>query len=207
MTDSVYLPVRNFCETVLKRFGIETTYYDPLIGAGIEALIRPNTKLVYTESPGSQTFEIQDIPAIAAAAHRHGALVAFDNTWPTPLLFDAFAHGVDVTIHAGTKYPSGHSDVLIGFVSANETCFKRIYDTHRTMGANPGTDDVFLTLRGIRTMELRLKEQGKAGLDLANWLRARPEVLKVWHPEFPECPGHAIYKRDFKGRPGCSRSF
>jgi cysteine-S-conjugate beta-lyase len=202
VTDSVYRPVRLFCDTVLKRLGIEITYYDPMIAGGIAALFRPNTKLVYTESPGSQTFEIQDIPAIAAACRPKGILVAMDNTWPTPLLFDAFGHGVDVTIHAGTKYPSGHSDVLIGFVSGNEKTFPKIHDTHRTLGANSGTDDIFLTLRGIRTMELRLKEQGKAGLDLAHWLKKRPEVLQVLHPEFAECPGHDIYKRDFKGSAG-----
>jgi cysteine-S-conjugate beta-lyase len=202
MTDSVYFPVRHFCSTVLERLGIEITYYDPMIGAGIAALIKPNTTLIYTESPGSQTFEIQDIPAICRVAKARNVLVAFDNTWPTPLLFDAFAHGVDITIHAGTKYPSGHSDVLIGFVSGNEKTFPRILETQRAMGSNSSTDDIFLTLRGIRTMELRLREQGKAALDLAHWLRARPEVKTVWHPEFPECPGHTIYKRDFKGPSG-----
>jgi cysteine-S-conjugate beta-lyase len=202
MTDSVYRPVRLFCDSVLTRLGISVTYYDPMIGGGITALFQPNTKMIYTESPGSQTFEIQDIPAIVAAAKPHGMLVAFDNTWPTPLLYDAFGHGVDVTIHAGTKYPSGHSDVLIGFVSGNERCFTRIHETHRAMGINTGTDDIFLTLRGIRTMELRLREQGKAGLDLALWLKQRPEVQKVWHPALPDCPGHDIYKRDFKGAAG-----
>jgi cysteine-S-conjugate beta-lyase len=202
ITDSVYRPVRTFCDSVIKRMGIEVQYYDPLIGAGIEALLKPNTKLIYTESPGSQTFEIQDIPAIVAVAKRHNVITVFDNTWPTPLLFDAFGHGIDVTVHAGTKYPAGHSDVLIGFVSANKAHFSKIYDCHRAMGVNSAPDDIFLTLRGIRTMELRLKEQGKAGIDLAQWLAARPEVKRVLHPALADCPGHALFKRDFKGASG-----
>jgi cysteine-S-conjugate beta-lyase len=202
VTDSVYRPVRTFCDSVIKRMGIEVQYYDPLVGQGIEALVKANTRVIYTESPGSQTFEIQDIPAIVAVAKRHGIVTVFDNTWPTPLLFDAFGHGVDVTVHAGTKYPAGHSDVLIGFVSANKTHFPAIYDCHRAMGVNSAPDDIFLTLRGIRTMELRLREAGRAGLDLAQWLQKRSEVKQVLHPALPDCPGHALFKRDFKGASG-----
>ena len=165
MTDSVYLPTRHFCNGVLKKFGVETTYYDPQIGAGIEALIRPNTTAVFTEAPGSQSFEMQDIPAIAEVAHRHGAVVLMDNTWATPLLFPPHERGVDIAIEAGTKYLSGGSDLLLGMVSANERCFKALRDTYDAFAMCPGPEDVFLGLRGLRTMALRLREHEKQALD------------------------------------------
>lgn len=202
MTDSVYRPTRIFCDGMLKKFGVETTYYDPLVGAGIEALIRPNTKAVFTEAPGSQSFEMQDIPAIAEVAHRHGAVVLMDNTWATPLLFPPHERGVDIAIEAGTKYLSGGSDLLLGLVSANERCIKGLRNTYEIFGMCPGPEDVFLALRGMRTMALRLREHEKQALDLARWLAARPEVAEVLHPALETHPGHAIWKRDFKGSSG-----
>ncbi|UVF21773.1 cystathionine beta-lyase [Microvirga terrae] len=202
MTDSVYLPTRQFCNGVLKNFGVETTYYDPQIGPGIEALIRPNTTAVFTEAPGSQSLEMQDIPAIAEVAHRHGAVVLMDNTWATPLLFPPHERGVDIAIEAGTKYLSGGSDLLLGMVSANERCFKRLRETYDSFAMCPGPEDVFLGLRGLRTMALRLREHGNQALEMARWLEARPEVARVLHPALESYPGHEIWKRDFKGSSG-----
>jgi cysteine-S-conjugate beta-lyase len=202
ITDSAYAPARGFANTILKRMGIETTYYDPQVGAGIEALMRPNTRAVLTESPGSQSFEIQDVPAIAEVAHAHGACVLMDNTWATPLFFAPHAHGVDLAIEAGTKYLSGHSDLLIGLVSANEAWFRRLHRTVDQMAIPPGPEDVFLALRGLRTMELRLREAERQGLALARWLQGRPEVLRVIHPALPDHPGHALWKRNFTGSSG-----
>jgi cystathionine beta-lyase len=196
VTDSVYLPTRHFCNGVLKKFGVETTYYDPQVGAGIEALMRPNTAAVLTEAPGSQSLEMQDIPAIAEVAHRHGAVVLMDNTWATPLLFPPHERGVDIAIEAGTKYLSGGSDLLLGMVSANERCFKALRDTYDSFAMCPGPEDVFLGLRGLRTMALRLREHEKQALE------ARPEVASVLHPALESYPGHAIWKRDFKGSSG-----
>jgi cysteine-S-conjugate beta-lyase len=197
--DSVYRPARNFCDGVLKRMGVETTYYHPLIGAGIRTLMRPNTAAIHTEAPGSQTFEMQDIPAIAGVAHAHGAVVLMDNTWATPLLFPPHERGVDLAIEAGTKYLGGHSDILLGMISANERCIKQLRDTFIALGACPSPEDVWLGLRGLRTMELRLRTQEKKTLEMARWLQKRPEVLRVLHPALPDDPGHAIWKRDFKG--------
>jgi len=202
VTDSAYGPARAFANATLKRMGIETTYYDPEIGAGIEAWMRPNTRAVLTESPGSQTFEIQDVPAIAAVAHAHGAAVLMDNTWATPLFFSPHAHGVDMAIEAGTKYLSGHADLLLGLVSANAAWFRRLHQTADLMAIPAGPEDVFLALRGMRTMELRLREAERQGLALARWLAGRPEVLRVIHPALPDHPGHAIWKRDFAGSSG-----
>ncbi|MCD6070066.1 MAG: cystathionine beta-lyase [Microvirga sp.] len=202
MTDSVYLPTRHFCNGILKKFGVETTYYDPLIGAGIETLLRPNTTAVFTEAPGSQSFEMQDIPAIAEVAHRHGAVVLMDNTWATPLLFPPHERGVDIAIEAGTKYLSGGSDLLLGLVSANGRCFKALRDTYDSFAMCPGPEDVFLGLRGLRTMALRLREHEKQALEMARWLEARPEVARVLHPALESYPGHEIWKRDFKGSSG-----
>jgi cystathionine beta-lyase len=202
VTDSVYRPTRNFCEGMLKRFGVETTYYDPLIGAGIADLIRENTSVVFTEAPGSQTFEMQDIPAIAEAAHARGACVVMDNTWATPLLFPPHAMGVDICIEAGTKYLSGGSDLLLGLTSANEAWAKPLRDAFNAFAICAGPEDVFLALRGLRTMALRLREHEKQGLEMARWLAERPEVARVLHPALPADPGHAIWKRDFKGASG-----
>jgi cysteine-S-conjugate beta-lyase len=202
VTDSVYRPTRHFCDGMLKKFGVETTYYDPLIGAGIEALMRPNTAAVFTEAPGSQSFEMQDIPAIAEAAHRRGAVVIMDNTWATPLFFPPHERGVDIAIEAGTKYLSGGSDLLLGMVSANERCFKALRDAYDSFAMCPGPEDVFLGLRGLRTMALRLREHEKQALHMARWLATRPEVAQVLHPALETCPGHDIWKRDFKGSSG-----
>ena len=202
MTDSVYLPTRQFCNGVLKNFGVETTYYDPQIGAGIGALIRPNTTAVFTEAPGSQSLEMQDIPAIAEVAHRHGAVILMDNTWATPLLFPPHERGVDLAIEAGTKYLSGGSDLLLGMVSANERCFKRLRETYDSFAMCPGPEDVFLGLRGLRTMALRLREHGTQALEMSRWLEGRPEVARVLHPAMETYPGHEIWKRDFKGSSG-----
>ncbi len=202
MTDSAYQPARRFADNALTRMGIETTYYDPEIGAGIEALMRPNTKAVLTELPGSQTLEVQDVPAIATAAHARGACVLMDNTWATPLFFAPHAHGVDLAIEAGTKYLSGHADLLLGLVSANEAWFPRLHRSVDLMAIPPSPEDVFLALRGLRTMELRLREAERQALLLARWLEGRPEVLRVIHPALPDHPGHALWRRDFAGSSG-----
>lgn len=202
VTDSVYRPTRNFCENFLRRFGVETSYYDPLIGAGITSLMRANTTAVFTEAPGSQSFEMQDIPAIAKAAHDHGAVCLMDNTWATPLLFPPHERGVDLAIEAGTKYLSGHSDLLLGLVSANERCWPALRQTFDSMSICAGPEDVFLGLRGLRTMALRVKEAGWRGLEMARWFEARPEVKAVLHPALPSHPGHALWKRDFLGATG-----
>lgn len=202
LTDSVYAPTRNFTDTMLKRFGVDVEYYDPLVGAGISALMKPNTKVVFTESPGSNTFEIQDIPAIAEAAHAAGAVVLMDNTWATPLYFKALDFGVDVSIHAATKYPAGHSDVLLGTVSANAACWPRLHDTFRAMGCCAAPDDVYQVLRGLRTMGLRLERHQQSALDIARWLEQQPGVARVLHPALESHPGHGLWKRDFSGSSG-----
>lgn len=202
VTDSVYQPARRFCDRVLSRLGVETTYYDPLAGAAISELIRPNTRLVYTESPGSQTFEVQDLPAIAEAAHRGGALVLFDNTWATPLYFQPFAHGADVSIHAATKYVVGHADAMLGAVTASADTAEALLAIHGDLGLCPGPDDAYLGLRGLRTMAVRLDRHQASGLEMARWLRARPEVARVLHPGLEDDPGHGLWKRDFTGASG-----
>jgi cystathionine beta-lyase len=202
VSDSVYQPTRTFCDTVLTRFGVKTTYYDPLIGAGIDRLFRANTAAVFTEAPGSQTFEMQDIPAIAEATHARGAVVLMDNTWATPLFFPPHEHGVDLAIEAGTKYLSGGSDLLLGLVSATERCWRPLRATFDALAVCAGPEDVFLALRGLRTLSLRLGEHERQALDLAGWLAERPEVDQVLHPALPNCPGHDIWRRDFKGSTG-----
>jgi cystathionine beta-lyase len=202
VTDSVYRPTRVFCDSMLARLGIETTYYDPLVGADIARLMRPQTKAVFVEAPGSQSFEMQDIPAIAAAAHEQGAVVLMDNTWATPLYFRAFEKGVDVSIQAATKYIGGHSDVMLGTISAAAACWPRIRDSVYAMGLCVGPDDIYLGLRGLRTLAVRLARHQRAGLDVARWLAQRPEVLRVLHPALETDPGHAIWRRDFSGASG-----
>lgn len=199
MVDTTYEPTRLICDGFLKRMSIETTYYDPLIGADIAALMRPNTKAVFTESPGSITFEVQDIPAIVDVAHAHDAMVLLDNTWATPLYFPAIAAGVDMSIHALTKYVVGHSDVMMGAVTTNQRAWPLMKSISSVLGSGPGPDDAYLALRGLRTMGVRLKAQSAAALDIAHWLASHPLVDRVLHPALPDCPGHALWARDFKG--------
>ena len=202
MVDSCYAPTRTFCDKTLSRFGVETTYYDPLIGSDIEALFRSNTKAVFCESPGSLSFEVQDVPAIAALAHARGASVLLDNTWATPLYFNSFAHGVDLSIQAATKYIGGHADLMIGYVCTNESHAARVLQTHHDLGLYASGDDCFLALRGLRTMPVRLKRHGETALRLVNWLQVRPEVSRVLYPALEADPGHALWKRDFTGATG-----
>jgi cysteine-S-conjugate beta-lyase len=202
VTDSAYQPTRRFCDGVLRRKGVETTYYDPLIGDGIAALMKSNTRAVFVEAPGSLSFEVQDVPAITAAAHARGAVVLMDNTWATPLYFHAFDKGVDLSIQAATKYIGGHSDVMLGTVSANQATWERLRETVHALGLCVGPDDIYLGLRGLRTMGVRLAQHYQAGLKVARWLAERPEIARVLHPAFESCPGHAVWRRDFSGASG-----
>ena len=200
VTDAVYGPTRAFCAEVLARFGVDVTFYDPLIGAGIAGLIRPTTRVVYLESPGSQTFEVQDTPAIAAAARERGVLVVLDNTWATPLRFRSFEHGVDVEIQALTKFVAGHSDLLLGVVTTRtEELYRVVRDGAVTFGDCPAPDLCYEALRGLRTLSVRLGHHEASALRVAEWLARRPEVARVLHPARPEHPGHPIWKRDFQG--------
>jgi cysteine-S-conjugate beta-lyase len=200
--DNVYRPSRNFCNGLLARYGVETTYFDPLIGAGIAELFKPNTRAVLVEAPGSQTFEMADIPAIADIAHAHGALVIDDNTWATPLYRRSLDQGVDISMQAATKYIGGHSDIMFGTISANATAWPLIAETIRLLGVCAGPDDVFLALRGLRTLAVRLAQHQRSALEMARWLASRPEVIRVLHPALESDPGHAIWKRDFTGASG-----
>ncbi len=200
MPDSVYGPARHFAEGMLVRIGIETNFYDPEIGeAAIAALLRPNTAVLYTESPGSHTFEVQDIPMLTRVAHAHGAKVLMDNTWGLHF-FQPFRHGVDVSIQALTKYAGGHSDVLLGSVTvATDEDWERVRGAAMALGQYASPDDCWLTLRGLRTLGVRLERQMQAGIEVAEWLRGRPEVLEVLHPALPGAHGHELWKRDFDG--------
>jgi len=200
--DNVYRPSRNFCNGVLARFGVETTYFDPLIGGGIEKLFKANTRAVLVEAPGSQSFEMPDIPAIAAVAHAHGALMIDDNTWATPLFHRSLDQGVDISMQAATKYIGGHSDIMFGTISANARAWPTIAENIRLLGVCAGPDDVFLALRGMRTLAVRLNQHYRSGLEMARWLATRPEVQRVLHPALESDPGHAIWKRDFTGASG-----
>ncbi|RCS23137.1 cystathionine beta-lyase [Phyllobacterium salinisoli] len=200
--DTIYNPTRHFADTMLTRLGITVEYYDPAIGAGISALIRPNTRVIFTESPASNTFEMQDIPAIAAKAREAGAIVMMDNTWATPVYFRPLDHGVDISIHAATKYPSGHSDILLGTVSANERCWPALKEANGTLGICVSPDDTYQILRGLRTMGVRLEAHQKRALEIARWLETQPGVASVLHPALESHPGHAIWKRDFTGASG-----
>jgi cysteine-S-conjugate beta-lyase len=200
--DNAYRPTRLFCDQMLKRYGIETSYFDPLVGAGIAAEIKPNTAAVVVEAPGSQSFEMPDIPAIAQVAHAHGVVVIDDNTWATPLYHRSLDHGVDISIQAATKYIGGHSDIMFGTISANAKAWPKVAEAIRLLGVCAGPDDVFLALRGLRTLAVRLAQHQQAGLEIARWLAARPEVLRVLHPALETDPGHAIWKRDFTGASG-----
>jgi cysteine-S-conjugate beta-lyase len=200
--DNVYRPTRNFCNGLLARYGVETTYFDPLIGGGIEELFKPNTRAVLVEAPGSQSFEMPDIPAIAAVAHGRGALVIDDNTWATPLFHRSLELGADISMQAATKYIGGHSDIMFGTISANASAWPLVSEAIRLLGVCAGPDDVFLALRGTRTLAVRLAQHYRSGLDMARWLATRPEVLKVLHPALEDHPGHAIWRRDFTGASG-----
>src|SRR4051794_17480934 len=202
VTDSAYGPTRHACDSVLSRLGIETTYYDPLIGAGIGDLFRPQTRAVYAEAPGSLSFEMQDLPAIAAQAHRRNAPVIVDNTWATPIFFPAHERGADLVVHAGTKYIGGHSDIMFGIVTAKGAAWPRLKAFHGDMGLCAGPDETFLAARGLRTLAVRLRHHEASALEVARWLAARPEVLRVLHPGLESDPGHAVWKRDFKGSSG-----
>ena len=200
ITDSAYGPTRSFCQTVLKRYGVETTFYDPGVGAGIESLIRDNTALIFMEAPGSLTFEMQDVPAITRVAAERGVLTAIDNTWATPLYFNPLGAGVDVSIQAGTKYVAGHSDVIIGLVTAaTQQNYRRLRDHARTLGDVAGPDDCYLALRGLRTLSVRLPKQFDSALKVARWLAAQPFVDNVLFPPLDADPGHELWKRDFGG--------
>ena len=200
MVDSAYEPTKTFCERTLKRYGVETTYYAPT--DDITPLLKPNTRAVFCESPGSLTFEVQDIPAIVQAAHKAGASVLMDNTWATPVFFQPLKYGVDLSIQAATKYVGGHADVMLGYVSANESHAARLHETHGNLGLYASGDDCFLGLRGLRTLPVRLARHQETGLALARWLAARPEVARVLHPGLESDPGHGLWKRDFSGACG-----
>jgi cystathionine beta-lyase len=202
MSDSVYGPTRNLAKGVLKRFGVSTGFYDPLIGRGIESLIRPETRVIYLESPGSLTFEVQDVPAIAEIARRRGITTIIDNTWGTPLYFKPLAHGVDVSVQAATKYIVGHSDAMLGATSCTKEAWPMLRSSTYELGQTAGPDDVYLGQRGLRTLAVRLKQHWQAGVALAEWIARQREVERVLHPALPSDPGHAIWKRDFAGACG-----
>lgn len=208
MVDSTYGPARRFCDTVLKRLGVETTYYDPLAGAGIAALFRPETRVVYMESPGSITFEVQDVPAIteaarAASRERERPIVTMiDNTWASPLFLKPFRLGVDLSIQAATKYVVGHSDAMLGTVTCTQAAWQPLATTTWTLGQCAGPDDLYLGQRGLRTIDVRMRRHWENGVRLAEWLRGRPEVARVIHPALEDDAGHALWRRDFLGASG-----
>jgi cystathionine beta-lyase len=202
ISDSVYMPTRRFANRVLKRLGVNVEYYDPLIAGEIASLLRPETKLVFTESPGSQTFEMQDIPAICKAARGRGVPVAIDNTWATPLYFRAFDHGVNISIQAATKYIVGHADALLGAITCDAASARAVVSTHESLGLCANSEDCFLALRGLRTLSVRLERHWKSGLAIAEWLQTRPEVASVLHPALTCHPGHELWRRDFLGASG-----
>ena len=202
MVDSAYAPTRRLCDTFLLKMNIETEYYAPNIGAGIVDKLRDNTSLIFTESPGSQTFDVQDIPAICAVAKTHNVKTAIDNTWASPLYFDPFSHGIDLSAQALTKYVVGHADALLGSVTANDATLESVKDTHAQLGHCAGPDDIYLALRGLRTLPTRLAQHARNALDIATWLNSLPFVQDVLYPALPGAPGHDIWKRDFKGGSG-----
>ncbi len=200
--DNVYRPSRNFCTGLLARYGVETTYFDPLIGADVEALFKPDTRAVLVEAPGSQSFEMPDVRAIAEVAHARGAFVIDDNTWATPLYRRSLEQGVDISMQAATKYIGGHSDIMFGTISANAKAWPLVAEAIHLLGVCAGPDDVFLAMRGLRTLSVRLAQHYRSGLEMARWLAARPEIARVLHPALETDPGHAIWKRDFTGASG-----
>ncbi|CDT49171.1 cystathionine beta-lyase [Vibrio coralliirubri] len=202
MVDTCYEPTRDFCDTIMKKMGVETTYYEPTIGEGIQDLIKPNTKVLFTESPGSVTMEVQDIPTLARIAHEHDIIVMLDNTWAAGVNFSPFEFGVDISIQAATKYIVGHSDVMLGTAVANEKCWDQLREQSYLMGQCVSPDDAYLGLRGIRTLDVRLRQHAESSLKVAKWLESRPEVDHVRHPALESCPGHEFFKRDFTGGNG-----
>ena len=202
MTDSVYGPSRRFCTKELHRLGIKTTFYDPLIGSDIRHMMQDNTTIVFVESPGSMTFEMQDIPAIAKEAHARGAIVIMDNSWATPLYYKPFEHGVDISLQAITKFIGGHSDVIMGGITTSEKYFKRIYSYFRNTGLFVSPHDCYLAQRGLRSLATRMKQHQETGLILANWLKGRKEIARILYPALPGDPGHDLWKRDFTGAAG-----
>jgi cystathionine beta-lyase len=202
ITDNVYGPARRVAGRLFKKYGVTDRYFDPAIGGGIAELLTDKTKLVMTESPGSQTFEVCDFPAIAAVCKARNVWVSFDNTWATPLYFKPLEHGADVVIQAATKYVTGHADTMMGIVTANERAEPFVKRAYEDLGMCSAPEDAFLGLRGLRSMAVRLERHGKSSLEIAEWLFARPEVERVLHPALPDCPGHEIWKRDFKGASG-----
>ncbi|MGZ8296783.1 MAG: cystathionine beta-lyase [Allosphingosinicella sp.] len=202
MTDSAYGPTRRFCDSFLKRYGVTTRYYDPLVGEGIAPLIGERTRAIFLESPGSLTMEVQDIPAICAAAKARGVATLLDNTWATPLFFPALAAGVDLSILAGTKYVGGHSDVMLGSVTAAAACYPKLERTSWDLGQSVSPDDAWLCSRGLRTMGVRLRQHESSALRIGRWLEEQPQVAAVLHPALPDCPGHELWARDFKGASG-----
>ncbi len=202
VSDSVYQPTRRFAGRVLKRLGVDVEYYDPLIGGGIASLLRPETKLVFAESPGSQTFEVQDIPAICSAARGRNIPVAIDNTWATPLYFRAFEHGANISIQSATKYIVGHADALLGAITCDAASAQAVGATHEALGICANGEDCFLALRGLRTLAIRLERHGKSALHIAEWLQGRPEVAAILCPALPGDPGHELWRRDFLGASG-----
>jgi len=202
MVDSAYEPTRAICNGLLRRYGIETRFYDPLIGAGIEELIGERTRVIFLESPGSLTFEVQDVPAIVAAAKARGVVTVIDNTWATPLLFPAMAQGIDVSILACTKYIVGHSDVMMGSATASASLYGKLRQTSLSLGQCVSPDDAYLAMRGLRTLQVRLRQHEAGALEVAHWLAEQPQVAKVLHPALPGSPGHSCWKRDFRGSSG-----
>ncbi len=202
VTDSTYTPTRNFCNQTLSRLGVETEYFDPLTGSGITELIRENTRLVWTECPGSQTFDVQDLPAIVEAAHARDVIVLTDNTWSGGYFRKPLTEGVDVSVQAATKYIVGHSDVMMGTIACNEATFEKVRQSSSLFGMCCGPDDVYLALRGLRTISVRMDRHHESGIRVAEWLQSRPEVSQVMHPALPQDPGHELWKRDFTGASG-----
>jgi len=202
VVDSVYEPTREFCTGTLARFGVEVSFYDPMIGAGLEALVRDNTKVIFLESPGSLTMEVQDVPAIVEVAQRRGIVTMMDNTYASPLNFKPLDHGVDISIHSATKYINGHSDVMLGVASANESAWPVLQARSYELGLCASVDDIYTSLRGVRTLGIRMREHERNAMTVARWLEQRSEVDHLRHPAFASCPGHDVFERDFSGGNG-----